>query len=81
MNAYDGMWPPPMLVPDAYVYDHEGNVVGDARPEAGERRVRHDDYGDGTVLQVDGSWLLVQFDGQVCATPGVHADDVEEIPR
>jgi hypothetical protein len=28
---YDGMWPPPALAPEAYVYDSDGSIVGDTR--------------------------------------------------
>lgn len=43
---------------------------------APQTRVRHDDYGDGTVLQADGPWLLILFDGQVIPHVGVHVEDV-----
>lgn len=39
-------------------------------------RVQHDDYGTGTVLQADGPWLMIQFDGQACPAVGIHAEDV-----
>lgn len=44
-----------------------------------QTRVRYELTGNtGTVIQVDGKWLLVQFDGDVCAS-SVHADDVQPI--
>jgi hypothetical protein len=39
-------------------------------------RVHHDDYGDGTVLQADGEFLMIEFDGQLCPGVGIHVDDV-----
>lgn len=39
-------------------------------------RVEHDNYGTGTVLQADGPWLLIKFDGQSCPAVGIHAEDV-----
>lgn len=42
----------------------------------GVTRVRHDDYGTGTVKQIDGRWLLVLFDGQTFPVGGVHVNDV-----
>lgn len=30
MGNYDGMWPPPALVPEAYTYDNDGQIVGTA---------------------------------------------------
>lgn len=80
MNTFDGMWPPPALVPEAYVYDSAGQIVGprhepDDEP-AVSSRVRHDSYGPGTVQQRDGEWLLVLFDGTSFAS-SVHVDDTE----
>jgi hypothetical protein len=44
-----------------------------------QTRVRYELTGNtGTVIQFDGSWLLVQFDGDVCAS-SVHADDVQAV--
>lgn len=28
VGNYDGMWPPPALVPEAYTYDSDGQIVG-----------------------------------------------------
>lgn len=30
MGNYDGIWPPPALVPQAYTYDADGNIAGEA---------------------------------------------------
>ncbi len=40
-------------------------------------RVRHDDYGVGTVQQVDGKWLVILFDGYQFANAGIHVEDVQ----
>jgi hypothetical protein len=41
-------------------------------------RVRHDHYGDGTVIDQSGLWLLVLFDEHMFAI-SVHADDTAPI--
>ncbi len=40
-------------------------------------RVRHEDYGVGTVQQADGDWLMVLFDGHICPAAGIHVEDVQ----
>lgn len=47
---------------------------------APQTRVRHEDFGDGTVLQADGDYLLVQFDGHICAYPGMHVEEIAFLP-
>jgi hypothetical protein len=43
-------------------------------------RVRHEDYGDGTVLQRDGDYLIVLFDGEAFGHVGIHVEDVDFLP-
>jgi hypothetical protein len=45
-----------------------------------ETHVRHEDYGDGTVQQHDGDYLIVLFDGQTFPHVGLHVEDVEFLP-
>ncbi len=40
-------------------------------------RVRHDDYGFGTVLDAPGKWILVDFDEHPICAASVHIDDLE----
>jgi hypothetical protein len=44
-------------------------------------RVVHEDYGVGTVQQVDGKWLVVLFDGDPFASAGIHVEDVQPAPE
>jgi hypothetical protein len=45
----------------------------------GETRAHHEDYGNGTVKQIDGNWLLILFDGYGCLSPGIHIEDVKPV--
>jgi hypothetical protein len=45
-----------------------------------ETRVRHEDYGDGIVMQRDGDYLIVLFDGEAFGHVGIHVEDVEFLP-